>query len=557
MRGENKRKMNKNNIYFSIIMPTYNRAFCIEKAIDSLLNQSYPNYELIIIDDGSTDATEQLIKTKYSKELENKKILYKKLTQNKGVCNARNIGLKLAQYDWIGYLDSDNEMLPDFLETFKNAISTNPNNKIFYSQFVRTDGTIVGRCFNYDSLLKGNFIDIGVFIHNKELVKQYGNFDTKLKRLVDWDLIIRYTKKEKPVFIEKVLLNYSNDNSYKRITNTESYDNALKKINKKQKNYLKHIFSITNQDIHKVVTLCGIKLKIKSKKLSKKKNPVLYLTEAEYPAYLKDWFYKVTGETLNLDNPQTFNEKIQWMKLYDSTPIKTRLADKYLVRDWVKEKIGEEYLIPLLGVWDKFEDIDFDKLPDKFALKPNLGSYWKIICTDKSNLDIEDARNKFDIWMHTNFAFKAGLELHYKNIPPKIVCEKYIESAKNYLPDYRFFIFGGEIKYIQVDDGGPDNPHGRSFYDTDWNQQEFIYNPDDWHKHNSPVPCPEHFDKMKELATILGKDFSFVRVDLYNVSGKIYFGEMTFTPCSGSMKWMPEKYNLELGKLIELPKNKE
>ncbi len=321
---------------------------------------------------------------------------------------------------------------------------------------------------------------------------------------------------------------------------------------------LQNVFSITNQDIHKVVTLCGIKLKIKSKKLiEKKKNPVLYLTEAEYPAYLKDWFYKVTGETLNLDNPQTFNEKIQWMKLYDSTPLKTRLADKYLVRDWVKEKIGEEYLIPLLGVWDKFEDIDFDKLPDKFALKPNHGSYWKIICTDKSKLDIEDARNKFEKWMHLNFAYRNGLELHYKNIQPKIVCEKYIESAKNYLPDYRFFIFGGEIKYIQVDDGGPNNPHGRSFYDTDWNQQEFIYNPDDWHKHNSPVPCPEHFDKMKELATILGKDFSFVRVDLYNVSGKIYFGEMTFTPCSGSMKWMPEKYNLELGKLIELPKNKE
>ncbi len=544
-------------INFSIIMPTYNRAFCIENAIDSLLNQSYQNYELIIIDDGSTDDTEQLIKTKYSKELENKKILYKKLAKNKGVCNARNIGLKLAQYDWIGYLDSDNEMLPDFLETFKNAISTNPNNKIFYSQFVRTDGTIVGRCFNYDSLLKGNFIDIGVFIHNKELVKQYGNFDTKLKRLVDWDLIIRYTKKEKPVFIEKVLLNYSNDNDYARISNTESYGNALKKINKKQKNYLKHIFSITNQDIHKVVTLCGIKLKIKSKKLiEKKKNPVLYLTEAEYPAYLKDWFFKKTGQELNLDNPQTFNEKIQWMKLYDSTPIKTRLADKYLVRDWVKEKIGEEYLIPLIGVWEKFEDIDFDKLPDKFVLKANHGSGWNIIVTDKQKFDKEDAKHKFDEWLHTNFAFKAGLELHYKDIKPLIIAEKYIETEDCDLKDYKFLCFNGEVKYVWVDKDRYSD-HKRNLYDINWNllpkkiSEGHVYN------NFSPCPRPNNYDKMVEFSKFLSKDFPFVRVDFYENNNNLYFGEMTFTSATGTHIFTPESFNLELGKLIELPKNKE
>lgn len=344
--------------------------------------------------------------------------------------------------------------------------------------------------------------------------------------------------------------------------------------------FLQNLFSITNQDIHKVITICGVKLKIKSKKLKEKLDKIEYenrqkryvdnkinyliknfeykiceyMPEEKYAEYLKDWFYRYTGNELNLDNPQTFNEKIQWMKLYDSTPLKTQLADKYLVRDWVKEKIGEEYLIPLLGVWENFDDIDFDKLPDKFALKPNHGSYWKIIVTDKNKFNYKEARRKFNQWLQKNFAYCNGLELQYKNIPPKILCEKYIESEKNYLPDYRFFIFNGEIKYIQVDDGGPENSHGRSFYDTNWNQQEFIYNPADWHKHPSPVPCPSNFDKMKEISLILGQDFSFVRVDLYNVAGKIYFGEMTFTPCSGGMQWLPEQYNLELGQLIDLTK---
>ena len=152
------------------------------------------------------------------------------------------------------------------------------------------------------------------------------------------------------------------------------------------------------------------------------------LDPSQYEEELKDWYKRRTKKELDLENPKTFNEKIQWLKLYDSTPIKTKLADKYLVREWVKEKIGEEYLVPLLGVWDKFDDIDFDKLPDKFVLKCNHGCGWNLIVTDKSKIDKVEAKKKFDKWMNTNFAFCNGLELHYKNIQPKIIAEEYLEN---------------------------------------------------------------------------------------------------------------------------------
>ena len=212
------------------------------------------------------------------------------------------------------------------------------------------------------------------------------------------------------------------------------------------------------------------------------------LSPEKYPEELKLWYKRVMKEDLDLDNPKTYNEKIQWMKLYDSTPLKTRLADKYLVRDWVKEKIGEEYLIPLLGVWDSFEEIDFDKFPDQFVLKANHGCGWNIIVKDKSIFDIEEARKKFDIWMHTNFAFRVGFELHYMNIPPKIIAEQYLENNNNDLYDYKVFCFNGKAESIMFLSDRKQKLK-MSFYDLQWNKLPFVYsyqqNPDD-------IPKPMH-----------------------------------------------------------------
>ena len=274
--------------------------------------------------------------------------------------------------------------------------------------------------------------------------------------------------------------------------------------------------------------------------------------EKDFPEILKKWYKKRTGKILDLDNPKTFNEKIQWLKLYDNSPLKTKLADKYRVREWIKEQIGEEYLIPLLGVWNSFDEIDFDKLPEKFVLKANHGSHWNIIVKDKTKFNKIKAKKKFDKWMHRDYAFKAGLELQYRGIEPKIIAEKYMADSKGELNDYKIICFNGEPKFVWVDCGRY-SEHTKNIYDLNWNLQPFMMT---YPVSKNKIPKPQNLDKMIELAKKLCKDFAFVRVDFYNVDGKIYFGEMTYTSMSGTDKFKPEKYDLEMGNMLVLPEKK-
>lgn len=275
--------------------------------------------------------------------------------------------------------------------------------------------------------------------------------------------------------------------------------------------------------------------------------------EEDYPYILKKWYKRRTGKTLNLENPKTFNEKMQWLKIYDSTPVKTKLADKYEVRQWVKEKIGEEYLIPLLGVWDSFDDINFSSLPDKFVLKANHGSHWNIIVKDKSKLNIAKAKKSFDKWLKRDYSYKAGLELHYRGIRPKIIAEQFVSDSNNQLNDYKVLCFNGEPKFVWLDCGRYTKYRTKNIYDINWNLQPFAMS---YKNSKQEIPAPENLSKMVDLARILCKDFSFVRVDFYNLDGKIYFGEMTFTSMSGVEVFNPEEYDLILGNMLQLPKKK-
>ena len=285
----------------------------------------------------------------------------------------------------------------------------------------------------------------------------------------------------------------------------------------------------------------GLKIKDKLFKTNSAKSYPYHIFESadpkDYPRLLKIWYWMKTGENLDLENPRTFNEKIQWIKLYDSTPLKTRLADKYLVREWIREKIGEEYLVPLLGVWNCFDDIDFDSLPDQFALKCNHGSGWNMIVKDKSSFDRNEAKKKFDKWMKTNFAFYAGLELQYNDIRPKIIAEQYLEQIDQNLYDYKISVFHGEPKIIWVI-GDRDLEHHKgkkAFFDLNWEVLELM---DPSYGNFDVLPQkPVNLDEMLNIAKTLGENFTYVRVDLYNLSGKIVFGEMTFTPASGKGKW--------------------
>lgn len=221
---------------FSFIMPTYNRAFCICDAVDSLLNQTYQNFELIIVDDGSTDNTKSILQQKYKKELENGKIRYI-YKDNSGVCKTRNVGLKYAKNEWIAYLDSDNTIVDSFLETFCKYMLANKNCKTFYGKLIAQNTlNVVGKTFDIKLLLKRNYIDMGTFIHHRSLINELGGFDENMTRWVDYELITRYVKKYAPVFVDQIVLLY-NDGEHERITNSASAVNNANYYKKKHCNY--------------------------------------------------------------------------------------------------------------------------------------------------------------------------------------------------------------------------------------------------------------------------------------------------------------------------------
>lgn len=274
------------------------------------------------------------------------------------------------------------------------------------------------------------------------------------------------------------------------------------------------------------------------------------LSKSEYESEISKQYKQRIGHDIDWNNLTTYTEKMQWAKLYDNDPRKSELTDKYKVREWVEQKIGREYLIGLLGVWDSFDEIDFSKLPDRFVLKTNHGSGTNLIVKDKCSLNLRNARQKFKDWLDTDFGYKS-LELHYSAITPKIIAEEYIETELGELQDYKFLCFDGQPYFCWVDMGRYSN-HTRNVYNLEWELQP--WNQETYPHYDKPIEKPENFEKMVEIAKVLAQDFAHVRVDLYNVDGRIYFGEMTFTNGGGFDRILPEEYDKALGDLWTLPK---
>lgn len=279
------------------------------------------------------------------------------------------------------------------------------------------------------------------------------------------------------------------------------------------------------------------------------------LPESEYETEIKKLYKERVGRELNLDNPMRFSEKIQWRKLNEITPLISKLSDKYEVRSWVKDTIGEEYLIPLLGVWDSFDDINFDKLPASFVLKTNNASGTNLIVHSKKELNISYARRLFNYWLEKPFGLLSGLELQYCNIKPRIIAEKNMLSGGGEdLPDYKFFCFDGKVycSYTTID-FAKDHSQGKlAFFDREY-QLMPVSRADYLTPYRKQLKKPDNYQTMVEIAEKLSRGFSHVRVDLYNIDGKIYFGEMTFTTHSGYMKFNPDSFDYELGDLWKLP----
>lgn len=293
------------------------------------------------------------------------------------------------------------------------------------------------------------------------------------------------------------------------------------------------------------------------------KNPIRLLIALESRGYIKilgdEKYLKILykerlGKELNLENPKTFNEKLQWLKLNDRKDIYNKMVDKYEVRDYIKEKIGEEYLIPLYGVYEKFDEIDFDKLPNQFVLKTTHDSGGVIICKDKNNFNIGDARKKINKYLKKNFYY-CGREWPYKNVKPRILCEKYMIDEKNHnnIIDYKFMCFNGKVKFLYTC-VGRDSKEGVkiNFFDINWEKMNLNNKLSLKIDNNRIVKKPKKFDTMLELAEILSKDNIFLRVDFYEINEKIYFGELTFYPWCGFESFYPEEYDKVLGDWIDL-----
>lgn len=270
--------------------------------------------------------------------------------------------------------------------------------------------------------------------------------------------------------------------------------------------------------------------------------------------YLKIAYRVKMGKKLNLDPPVTFNEKLQWLKIHDRNPEYTTMVDKYEAKKWVADKIGGGYVIPTLGVWDSFDDIDFDKLPNQFVLKCTHDSGGLVICRDKTKLDKSSVRTKIEKCLKYNF-FWGQREWPYKNVKPRIIAEKYMEDTaakvlgSNGLTDYKFFCFNGTPEFVYVSCGLEDHTTAQmSFLDMNWEVARFKRS--DYRPLSTVPPKPERYEEMKTIAGKLSKDIPFVRVDLYEVQGKVYFSEMTFFPCSGFLPFEPEEFDGILGKSI-------
>ena len=268
------------------------------------------------------------------------------------------------------------------------------------------------------------------------------------------------------------------------------------------------------------------------------------MSYAEIESMIGSQYRKMFGRTLNWDNPQTYNEKIHVSKLYMPTHLKTRLSDKIAVREWITERIGSEYRIPLLGVYDSFDEIDFDALPDSFVIKCNHDSGSYTLVKDKRTINWELLRRKYDFFMRCNYAWR-GLEMFYRDISPKIVVENYIDNAA--VNDYRFYCFDGKPYYCAVDFyGSGHNRNARNIYSMEWDLQPFILQ---YPNYTGQAICPENFAELKDIAQKLAEGFPQVRVDLYSAGSKVYFGEMTFAHANGLQKFTPDEWDYKLGAL--------
>lgn len=265
--------------------------------------------------------------------------------------------------------------------------------------------------------------------------------------------------------------------------------------------------------------------------------------------YIQIYYFAHFKKFCNLKNPKTYNEKLNWLKLHDRNPLYTTLVDKYEVKEYVAKLIGDQYIIPTLGVWDSFDQIDFDKLPEQFVLKCTHDSEGLVIVRDKSKLDRAAAKGTIEAALKQNFYY-IGREWPYKDVKPRIIAEQYMEDhVDGELRDYKFFCFSGEPKAMFVASERASGDVKFDYFDLQFRHLDIKQK---YPNSGKPLRKPETFEQMIELSKVLSKDFPHVRVDFYEVDGKLYFGELTFYHFSGFMPFEPNHWDHTFGDWIKL-----
>ncbi len=270
--------------------------------------------------------------------------------------------------------------------------------------------------------------------------------------------------------------------------------------------------------------------------------------------YLKIRYLIETGHFLNLRHPKTFNQKLQWLKLNKREEWLTLMVDKYRAKEIVGEKIGGEFIIPTFEKWDSPDDITIANMPKRFVMKTNHDSGGVVICKDKDSFNLDKAKETLRFSFNRDY-YWAGREWPYKNIKKCIIAEQYIEDSKGELFDYKFFCFNGKVKFLKVDfDRQID--HRANYYSPTWELLPFgeVVCPP---KSDKIIERPANLGEMVELAEKLASGVEFVRIDFYDIDGRIYFGEFTLFPASGFGKFIPESYDKVLGKMLMLPVENE
>ena len=591
----------------SVLMPSLNSSKYIRECLNSVLNQRMKDIEIICIDAGSTDGTLDILNEYKSKDYRINIIN----SSIKSYGYQLNLGLSAAKGEYISIVETDDYIDQRMYEEQCNVARKNnidvlkANYKIFYGlpeerkfTYINVDSKnkyynkVLNARKNIDvfnttlviwtGIYKKSFLDKNNIRFNETPGASYqdNGFYFQTYALADriWIMSKDYyrLRRDNPnssvknkgkvyamcdeyAFIEKFVKERFPDNK-------NIYGMYLKK---KKQNYLWNLTRISEEYKKEFLARFGADFKEDLQKGNIRApffgnqeiqtvTKIVNDSNAYYEEYtevrlnnlkkrLSSWYLNKTGKNINLECPNTYNEKMQWIKLYDSTKLKTNLSDPYEVRNYVKNTIGEDYLIPLINIYNDVESIDFNNIENGSVIScSHIPDVYYLF--DKNNIDIEKMKLKLSSLMSEDYSENNGFELYYKNIKPRIIITHSIDNNDHTL-DYKLWSFNGKIKYIQV---SKENEMKTAFYDTKWNRLPFIYAP---YKPLSDIPKPKNIDKILELGNKLSKNFSHVIVDFCCYSdGKLFFKKMIFSLCSGVVLWSDSSIDKAFGDLIILPK---